>query len=224
MDAGLLRGFRRGDPDALEAVYLAHVREVEGWVRGALLRSGRLTHADLADLVQDVFLRAFSESARASYDGLRPYPPFLMTVARNLFIDWARRTGREVPRSDILDGPLAGEGQPGAGAAAQASTEGAVGAGEGEPFAPAVVAVADAYVQSLPDELRRIHHQRFVVGSPQRQAAEALGISRQTLRTLEKRLVIGLRRRLREAGMEPLPAPAKKTNPGGSDARNDPRG
>jgi len=121
-------------------------------------------------------------------------------------------------------GPLAGEGQPGAGAAAQASTEGAVGAGEGEPFAPAVVAVADAYVQSLPDELRRIHHQRFVVGSPQRQAAEALGISRQTLRTLEKRLVIGLRRRLREAGMEPLPAPAKKTNPGGSDARNDPRG
>ena len=207
MDAGLLRGFRRGDPDALEAVYLAHVREVEGWVRGALLRSGRLTHADLADLVQDVFLRAFSESARASYDGLRPYPPFLMTVARNLFIDWARRTGREVPRSDILDGPLAGEGQPGAGAAAQASTEG-----------------ADAYVQSLPDELRRIHHQRFVVGSPQRQAAEALGISRQTLRTLEKRLVIGLRRRLREAGMEPLPAPAKKTNPGGSDARNDPRG
>jgi len=220
MEAGLLRAFRRGDPDALETIYLAHVREVEGWVRSALLRAGRLTAADLADLVQDVFLRAFSESARASYDGLRPYPPFLMTVARNLFIDWARRAGRELPRSDILDGPLAGEGPAGAGDA----VAGAAAVAEGEVFAPAVVALTDAYVQGLPEELRGVHHQRFVLGSPQRQAAEALGISRQTLRTLEKRLIVGLRRRLREAGVEPLPAPAKKTNPGDADARNDPRG
>jgi RNA polymerase sigma-70 factor, ECF subfamily len=217
MEAGLLRAFRRGDPDALEVLYLAHVREVETFIRGALLRSGRLTAADLADLVQDVFLRAFSDGARASYDGLRPYPPFLITVARNLFIDWARRTGRELPRSDILDGPLAGEG---AGGAANS----AAGTAETEPFDPAVVAIADAYVQGLPEELRRIHHQRFVLGSPQRQAAEALGISRQTLRTLEKRLIVGLRRRLREAGVDPLAVPAKKTNPGDADARNDPRG
>lgn len=218
MEAGLLRAFRRGDPDALEAIYLAHVREVEGWVRGALLRSGRLTASDLADIVQDVFLRAFSESARSSYDGLRPYPPFLMTVARNLFVDWARRSGRELPSSDVLDGALAGGG---AGAAEAACDDGSV-VGDGEPFAPAVVALADGYVKSLPDELRRVHHERFVLGTPQRQAAETLGISRQALRTLEKKLIVGLRRRLREAGMDPPPAPAKKSNPGAPDARNDP--
>jgi RNA polymerase sigma-70 factor (ECF subfamily) len=221
MEAGLLRAFRRGDPDALEAVYLAHVREVETFIRGALLRSGRLTAADLADLVQDVFLRAFSESARASYDGLRPYPPFLTTLARNLFVDWARRTGRELPRSDMLDGPLAAEG---AAAGAAGDKPGAAGSAEGEPFEPAVVAIADAYVRGLPEELRQVHHQRFVLGTPQRQAAEALGISRQTLRTLEKRLIVGLRRRLREAGVDPLPAPAKKSNPGAPGARNDPEG
>jgi RNA polymerase sigma-70 factor (ECF subfamily) len=221
MEDGLLRAFRRGDPDALEAVYLDHVREVEAWIRGALLRSGRLTPADLGDLVQDTFLRAFSESARASYDGLRPYPPFLMTLAKNLFVDWARRTGRELPRSDILEGPLAGEGTVGTASAGAKPGDAVTDSGDGEPFEPAVVALADAYVQSLPDELKRIHHQRFVLGTPQRQAAEALGISRQTLRTLEKRLIVGLRRRLREAGVEPLPAPAKKSNPGDRDARND---
>ena len=106
MDAGLLRAFRKGDPDALEAVYRQHVGEVESWLRRALLRVGRLTPADLGDLVQDVFLRAFSDAARASYDGLREYPPFLMTIARNLFVDWARRAGREIPGSDFLDDAL----------------------------------------------------------------------------------------------------------------------
>src|SRR5262249_36706411 len=78
-----------------------------------------------------------------------PAPPFLMTVARNLFIDWARRAGRELPRSDILDGPLAGEGPAGGGAVGGGDAgEGGPSAGEGEPFAPAVVALADAYVQS----------------------------------------------------------------------------
>ena len=84
MDAALLLAFRRGNPDALEAVYRLHVGEVESWVRRGLLRMGRLNAADLADLVQDIFVRAFSDSARASYDGLREYVPFLMTLARNL--------------------------------------------------------------------------------------------------------------------------------------------
>jgi RNA polymerase sigma-70 factor (ECF subfamily) len=205
MDAGLLRAFKKGDPDALETVYREHVGEVEGWLRGALLRAGRLTAADLGDLVQDVFLRAFSDAARASYDGLREYPPFLMTVARNRFVDWARRAGREIPGSDFLD---------------DAVDQAPPAEADAPPFEPAVVAVVSAYLASLPEELRRIHHQRFVLATPQRQAAEALGISRQSLRTLEKKLVAGLRQRLGEAGIDAGEAvTAEKPNPTAAEGR-----
>jgi RNA polymerase sigma-70 factor (ECF subfamily) len=210
MDAALLRSFRRGDPDALEAVYRLHVGEVEIWVRRGLLRLGRLNASDLADLVQDIFMRAFSDSARASYDGLREYVPFLMTLARNLFIDWARRAGREIPGSDFLEGHLERGDQP------------AADASEGAPFEPSLVALANAYVEGLPEELRRVHHQRFVLATPQRQAAEALGISRQSLRTLEKKLIVGLRRQLRQAGVDPQPLAARKSNPDAGDARSNP--
>jgi RNA polymerase sigma-70 factor (ECF subfamily) len=210
MDPGLLRAFRSGDPDALEAVYRESVNEVETWLRRALARMGRLTAADLGDLVQDVFLRAFSDSARASYDGLRPYPPFLMTIARNLFVDWARRAGREVPGSDFLEDELDRAG---------------AGAEDPPPFEPSVVALVAAYVDGLPAELRAVHHQRFVLATPQRQAADALGISRQSLRTMEKKLVVGLRRRLREAGLAPEAAAAPRNlNPAGEDRRRTPQG
>ena len=46
------------------------------------------------DLVQEVFLRAFDERARLGYDGLRPYRPYLLRIAKNLRIDTARRDGR----------------------------------------------------------------------------------------------------------------------------------
>ena len=77
-------------------------------------------------------------------------------------------------------------------------------------------------MKALPEELRQVHHQRFVLATPQRQAAEALGISRQSLRTLEKKLIVGLRRQLRQAGVEPEPAVARKSNPAAQDARSDP--
>jgi RNA polymerase sigma-70 factor (ECF subfamily) len=83
-----------------------------------------------------------------------------------------------------------------------------------------VVAVVSAYLASLPEELRRVHHQRFVLATPQRQAAEALGISRQSLRTLEKKLMAGLRERLRAAGIDADTAAAEKIpNPTAAEGR-----
>ena len=49
----------------------------------------------------------------------------------------------------------------------------------------------------LADDLKRLHQARYVEGLSQREAAERLGISRQTLRTLEGKLRDGLRDRLR---------------------------
>jgi len=188
MDADLLRGFRKGDREALTRVYRLHIDDVENLVRRALVRLGLLTAANLADVVQEGFLRAFSERARLGYDGLREYRPYLLTVARNVVMDWARRHGREIPTADLPDDGPPDAAEPGI-------------ADEAVGFPQPVVALAAAYVQGLSPELGAVHHRRFVLTEPQRQAADALGISRQTLRTRERKLVTGLRRALRRAGL-----------------------
>ena len=182
MDGALLRRFRSGDRDALAQVYRAHLDEVERFLRRGLLAMGLFSPANLADVVQDVFLKAFAPAARSRYDAERgPYAPFLMTLSRNVLVDWARRHGREAQ----VDG--------------HAAFEDAVGgelAGAPSVFEPSLVAATKRYVEKLSPELRALHHRRFVLAEPQRQAAERLGITRQNLRTLERRLVDGLRQHL----------------------------
>jgi RNA polymerase sigma factor (sigma-70 family) len=205
MEADLLRAFRRGEREALARVYRMHIDAVDGLVRHALLRAGAFSAANLADLVQDVFMKAFAESARDGYDGLRDYAPYLLTIARNVVIDWLRRTGREVPTSDLE---------------AALEADGAGGDGE-QTFPQDVLALAAAYVQALPPELRAVHERRFVLAEPQVQAAAALSLSRQRMRTLEAKLVEGLRRELRRAGVDvsatkaapPSVVPARKAGP-----------
>jgi RNA polymerase sigma-70 factor (ECF subfamily) len=115
----LLDGFRRGDRAALAEVYSFYVDAT-----GQLLRRGcRLGDGAslpgirdpqrLRDLLQEVFLKAFGAPARASYDGLRPYRPYLMRIARNLLVDEVRAGGRLVPVDDPQDEvvELSDEGQ-----------------------------------------------------------------------------------------------------------------
>jgi len=104
-DRVLLDGFRAGAPDALGRVYAEYVRKVERLLSAGFEVRGRGTRVggacrqpqDLADLVQDVFLRAFSPQGRQAYDGLRDYGPYLFAIARNVLVDWARVLGREIP-------------------------------------------------------------------------------------------------------------------------------
>ena len=187
MDGELVRAFRQGDRDALTRVYRLYVADVERVVRTALISVKAFSASNFADVVQEVFLRAFSQNGRASYDGLREYKPYLLVIARNVVLDWARRTGKEIP-AGVVPESLVSDGTEGV------LTEPAV-------FDPATVAVAAGYVESLPAELRAVHERRFVLAEPQRKAAVGLGISRQNLRTLEKKLVTGLRQALRRAGL-----------------------
>ena len=97
----LLRRFREGEREALSAVYRFYFDDVyrlgqHGFVTRDGLRGGRIEpEADRVDFVQDVFVKAFASDARLSYDGLRPYRPFLLRIARNLRVDLARRAGRD---------------------------------------------------------------------------------------------------------------------------------
>ena len=183
----LLAPFRRGDRAALEVVYWRYLELVARLARQGVYRRGQVALSygrhEVADLVQEVFTRAFSDSARQSFDGVREYGPFLVTITRNLLVDWARRNSRERQR------------------AAEAELDKALTETEEEiPWAdPATVQLVERYLAELDPELRGLHEQRYVLGRSEREAAETLGWSRQQLRTRESKLREGLRRALRKA-------------------------
>jgi RNA polymerase sigma factor (sigma-70 family) len=190
-DPERLRRFRDGDPEVMEEVYWAYVDRVTGIVRfgftvpGSLARvpgvAGRADEA--AELVQEIFARVFSKSCRLGFDGLREFGPYLHAIARNVLADWARRRGREIPSgwleqtASSLPEPLAEEESPWSD--------------------PDTMALVRAYIEKLPPLERAVHDALYRQGLSQRTAAEALGITRQRLRTLEGRLRQGLRKALK---------------------------
>ncbi|MDB4967301.1 MAG: family polymerase sigma factor [Myxococcales bacterium] len=184
----LLTAFRRGERSALVEVYWAYVDRVERLIRGGWRtpsgdRAEPPRGADVADLVQETFARAFAQRARLGFDGLRDFGPYLATISRNLLVDWARRQGREISVDFNHDGF--------AGAAGETLDE------VEAPWADAAtVRVVEEYLAGLPPDLADVHRERYIHSRSQRDAAAALRISRQQLRTLEKRLRDGLRRRL----------------------------
>jgi RNA polymerase sigma factor (sigma-70 family) len=185
-----LRRFKDGDRVALEEVYLAYVDEVEMCVRRFLSFGVRFgwSRVDASDLVQEVFLRAFGEKGRTSFDGRRDYGPFLGAVTRNLLVDWARRHGREVVSDQLDQLPDASKVE---------ATEWAE---------PDTMAAVNEYIDELPDDLRAIHELRYVHCQSQDQTCAVLGISRQHLRTREKHLCDGLRRKLSRLDLIAWPA------------------
>jgi RNA polymerase sigma factor (sigma-70 family) len=191
----LLERFRAGDRDALEVVYRAYVARVSeiaangfriASTGGAVSGFGRGT-ADLADTVQEIFLKAFARTARLSFDGSRDFGPYLASIARNVMIDRARRSGREILLPEI-------------------DLDRASSSAVSDPFSeiparwedPAAIAVARRFIDELPPELAHIHRLLYVEGQSQREAAVTLGIGRQALRTLDGKLRAGLRQRLSE--------------------------
>jgi RNA polymerase sigma factor (sigma-70 family) len=183
---GLLVAFREGKSDALSTVYRHYVRSVDVYLRALARRSGTpdLCQASaIADLLQEVFIRAFSPNARLAYDGLRDFGPYLNTIARNCFIDTLRKRRIEVPLG--IEELHADE-----------ATDGGL-----DDYDPKVVAVLEAYLQRLPDPEKRVYEMRFVIGRSQEAACEALGVSRRSLRTAEDRLRKGLRKALFMAGV-----------------------
>jgi RNA polymerase sigma-70 factor (ECF subfamily) len=184
----LLSPFREGQPAALDRVYRFYVRSVDKYAR-TLARSSNIPELGQAsavgDLIQDVFIRAFSDSARGSYDGLREYGPYLMTIARNCFIDGVRARGREVLKAPEELAQDADDVIPSSRRSAD----------------PAVMAVLQTYLNGLSSELRGVYEQRFVVGNSQDEASAVLGISRRAVRTGEVRLRSGLRKALQSAGI-----------------------
>jgi RNA polymerase sigma factor (sigma-70 family) len=198
-DRALLTRFREGDRGALEVVYRYFLRDVT-----ALLRMGFASasagarvpgigdSAALADAVQEVFVRAFADGARLSYDGLRPYRPYLLRIARNVRIDQLRAAGRE-----LLLGDAAALDAHSLDFDALVETNAALPEIEQSPERQELKAATRAYVETLDGEAQRFVQLRFVEELPQLEVAERMAVSRRRVRTLESRVLSGLRKALR---------------------------
>lgn len=185
----MLRRFRAGEPSALDWVYRTYLKFVDIVIcRGVTLVSrniqiqGAREHADRLDLIQTTFTQAFSQAARQAYDGLRDYRPYLLTICRNVLIDWTRKRGRELPSAEIDQIPVE---DPGEEQAAWAD--------------PAVMKIVNEYLAGLPAALAAVHQHRYVLGVSQLESAQNLGLTRQRLRTLEQKLKKGLLKALKKA-------------------------
>lgn len=183
--------FRRGDPAALEEIYWTYVDLVEHvlvagfWTKGRqVMISGEADPDRRADLLQEVFVRSFSETARRNFESTLDYRAYLLGISRHVLVDHHRRCHRRsIPYAPELSEEYVED----------------PATNEAPWLAPDVVEVVDRYVGSLRPPLRGLYHARYVLGRSQRDAADSLGLSRQNIRTLEERLKEGLRAALEQA-------------------------
>lgn len=202
----LLEAFRRGERAALTVVYHQYVDEVADLVRHGFTvktKGGRVRgireHDRQRDLVQEVFLRAFSEQARRAYDGVSPFRPYLLRIAKNLMIDEGRKAV-----------PLA-EPAIGAGEAPGDRVEIEIPSPEDDLEWHRLREATRAYCATLNEKLQRFVKLRFEEERSQRDAARALEISRHQVRAWERKVREGLRRHLE--GMERRLRPVERGEP-----------
>ncbi len=196
-DRALLDGFRRGHRAALEVVYRQHVDAVlavfrRGFVSGEARVQGLRSEDLCMELTQEVFMKAFAESARQSYDGLRPYQPFLERIAKNLAIDRLRKR-REVPIEDLA-GPS--EVNPEDRLDPQDAPD-----PEADLHTKRLREATQAFMKTQDEEVQTFVKLRFVQELSQYEVLEQMKITRRRVRTLEKRALEGLRGYLAKKGL-----------------------
>ena len=147
------------------------------------------------ELVHEVFVKAFTESARRAYDGLRPYAPWLSRIARNVLVDqWRKHGGEAVAVGDLaaLD-------------ALEAQAAGASRPGSADPADDlhwrTLREATQACIAKLDVEARRFVELRYVEDLPQRDGAERLGVTRRRVRTLDALVLARVRKHLEEGGL-----------------------
>ena len=143
---------------------------------------------DVEDRLHDVFLRAFSESARLGYDGISPYRSYLITIARNLVIDDFRKKQRALTEYSIDD--VQDKADPGL----EDSSEPLAGhfAPTGDPRKDAeakeLVDSVQAFVETLKPREAEIYRLRFRQGLDHKAISDELGLSPSKIKTSEKRV------------------------------------
>jgi RNA polymerase sigma-70 factor (ECF subfamily) len=146
-DAATIRAVAAGDQDAFARLYARYVRMVHA------ILLGRVPRRDVDDLVQEVFLTAYTrigELREASAVG-----GWLATIARNRATDYLRRSRDQVELPDELPG--------------------------GDPIQAEALAILDV-VRKLPEAYRDTLMMRLVEGMSGNEIAERTGLTPASVR------------------------------------------
>lgn len=194
-DRKLLDAFRRGEEQAIERVYRAYVDQVTGLLRrgftftsggNAVRFQGFSDPWELETAVQDTFIKAFSPEARRTYDGVKPFGPYLLTIAKNGVISRLRADFRERRRRSALaaEGIVARPPSP-----------------EAEAMRTELEELVEEFRRSLPEELRRFLTVRYGEETNLMAAARKLGVTRMKARLLDQKVKDRFVAFLREQGV-----------------------
>ncbi len=204
----LLAEFRQGKKEALHAVYRHYCRDIErfiatGWISR---KTGKYSRIQLSmdtdfrlELIQEVFLRAFSKNARQSYDGLRSYRNYLLTLARNVVVDYIRSRPNDALAHYCTETDVN-----------QICEEQATSADYGDPVPGSPEEVLNwqrciramrVYVTGLSEKEKRFIDMRYRQEFSLLEVARKLDISRGKARHMEKQLGKGLKQYLEERNL-----------------------
>jgi RNA polymerase sigma factor (sigma-70 family) len=190
----LLDQFKRGDRAALTAVYRHYVNDIEGllrrWSQAATgSRSFKIDFERQRDVLQEIFIKAFSEKVRTAYDGIRPYRPYLITIAKSVLIDHLRKQSREVllPFDSDDEDRIMGKMED-----AEVSDDDRA---EDLHWQRCLTA-SKQYVEGLDASTRRFVELRFIQEMPQLSISETMGMTRWKVRSMEKKVQRGLEKYL----------------------------
>lgn len=204
---GLLNRYRAGDKLAFEKIYHEYFDEVSTLIQRGFVYSrekmfvvrGITDPSIQSDLIQETFVRCFSETARRGYDGKNPFRPYLLRITKNLMIDRMRKLGRQVVISalDIPSGmedidTLLSENKP-----YTCSDPGQ------DTHFKVQQKVTRSFVENLDENRRLFFELRYVRGESQERVAHTLGITRAKVRTLERGLRSSLKKHLKRKKLWP---------------------
>jgi RNA polymerase sigma factor (sigma-70 family) len=187
----ILGGYREGKADAWSAIYQQYVDGLRRFVglgfsfesRGSTHRfAGYTNPIDVDDIVQECFVRAFSEPARLGYDGVRSFQNYLFAIARNLVIRNLRHAGKTVADPD---GRVASDGEQAVVDTKDPGPEQQLIDGEWE---RELVQALREFRHELSQYDQRFFELRFRDQLTQEETAKRLRISRSKVRTIEQRV------------------------------------
>jgi len=209
-DAQWLAAYRRGDADALDRIvrtYGPELREIltKGLVTRQDERRARYRPADedeMAEITNEVFLRAISERTRQNYEGVAPFFPYLARICRNVVVDRFHRAQRE-RRMFESDQVMTASGEWSRADRTAASASGPVALGrspERSATRRAMAAALAEFLADLTDEERALLRVYYDDDASQRQAAEQLGMNRNRVRAVISKLRTRMLRHLEAEG------------------------
>ncbi|MBN1962475.1 MAG: sigma-70 family RNA polymerase sigma factor [Deltaproteobacteria bacterium] len=183
-DQNLYEAFRKGEPGALAEVYKHYAPEIlellergfrfESNGKQALFR-GYTEPWQAETALADIFIKAFSVSARQAYDGMRPYRNYLFVIARNFVIDDLRR--RKVTLIEFDEAQHKHN-----------STHQQTDNPHDDVEHRDILAATKKYIDSLAITERQVFHLRFHEGLSIEACAHKLNTSEHFIKACEKRL------------------------------------